>query len=92
MRIIEHRGDFFLSLENGSEYELTVEYDYSPPQKADMTDPAFPAEFCITYIELLDNGFVINPEWIKNLEDFQNEMAARAEAEPRRKRYGEGEE
>lgn len=74
MKLFEHKEKYYLSLDNGSEYEVDIEADYSPEQKQDMTDPHYPAEFCVTEVRLSDNDFQIELDWIKNLGDFQDEM------------------
>ena len=77
MKIFEHDGDFFITSEDGDEWKVVLDYDYSPAQKADMTDPAFDAEFCINSIELDDNSFPVQLEWIENLKEFEKEMVAK---------------
>lgn len=36
------------------EIPVVVEFDYSPPQEASMTDPAFPADVTITSVSIND--------------------------------------
>ena len=74
MKIFQDQDYYYLKLDNGDDYEVLIDYDYSPPQKKTMTDPAFDAEFEITSVRLSDNDFEINLDWIENLEEFEKEQ------------------
>jgi len=76
IKYYEDAETFYLETECGDEYEVNVDYDYSPAEKADLEYPGCDAEFIVNEV-YLGNGFPIELDWIKNLKEFSDEMASK---------------
>lgn len=76
MNIFAHKENFYLQTESGDEYEVDVDYDFSSYEPETLECPSSPAEFVVNEVKLSDSGFPIELDWIKNLHEFELEMAS----------------
>lgn len=78
MKLFKHKDYFYIQTNHGEEFEVDIDYDFTPAEKADLEYPGCDAEFIINEVRLDDSGFPIELDWIENLLDFSQEQAATA--------------